>query len=69
MPDNSETISIKQSNLPLPLPQRAAIAHIVSALKRNLVAIPQVVNAGYYALFTDKHVLIINKNTRKIDYK
>ena len=69
MPDNSKTISTKQGNLHLPLPNAATTAHIVPTFKRNLIAIPQVVDAGYHALFTDKYVLIINNDTRKVEWK
>ena len=69
MPNDSTTTSTKQGLLPLSLPTQAIKAHIVPTFKRNLVAIPQVVDAGYHALFTKDSVLIINDNTRKVEWR
>lgn len=69
LPDDSETISTKQGNLQIKLPTKATTAHIVQSFKRNLVAIPQVVDAGYHALFTRNIVLIINDETRKVEWR
>ena len=45
MPDNSETTSTVQGNLKLNLPKQATTAHIAPTFKKNLIAIPQVVDA------------------------
>ena len=46
MPTNATTMSTKEGNLPLPLPEQATKAHIVPTFTKTLISIPQVVDAG-----------------------
>ena len=69
MPDNSTTTSTKEGNLILNLPNEVTKAHIVSSFKKNLISIPQVVDAGYKAVFDQSTVTIINQKTKKVSWK
>ena len=68
MPDNSTTTSHQQANLLVNLPPQATKAHIVPSFKKVLVSIPQVVDAGYKAIFDKSDVKIISQTTNKVEW-
>ena len=69
MPTAVTTRSSTQGHLELLFPHIVTKAYIVSAFKRTLISISQVVDVKYAAYFDVIAVYIINTQTNKIEWK